>query len=416
MTNKINAPKVTFGNRLFNILLFLFCVQRTTTIFNQESIFYSIVPIVLALYCVIDAGSSFGKEIKKNRLYVIWQFLFTGFCFTSYLWSIAPATSNNNSFFVNIILMIPLSVYLSKHQNQKETLGLLVFYSLFVMLYSLLFGGLGMEASGDAMRLGNENMNANFFAIISVFSIYSLLTVVSSPKIIKFSLCLFFAIIILLSGSKKGFLMLLLGFFTLELTKRRKVRIFNIFLYLIVTIAIFLLLLRLPFVQETVGVRLMSLVDELLYDSGDSSSSERSDMITMGWFWILQEPIIGHGIDNFRYQFEVFSRYGSNTYSHNNYIEILHGVGIIGFILYYSLYYYIIKSLYRVKPYIFKYPILRFCVVFMAMLLFAEIALVTYNTRWAQLYILVVYSIINSYTNLILYTERNELKTNNRSF
>jgi O-antigen ligase len=203
--------------------------------------------------------------------------------------------------------------------------------------------------------------------------------------------------------------MLFLGYIVLELSKRRKVHIFSIVLYGALVLAALFFLFKLPIVQETVGARFVGLIDEMLYDSGDSSSSERSDMVTFGFLWFLEKPVIGHGIDNFRYQYEIFSTYGTNTYSHNNYIEMLHGIGIVGFVIYYSLYFYIIRQLLKFKHYLYKYTTLRYCAVFMCLLLFAEIALVTYNTRWIQVYLLIVFSIVSSYTNKIQIFEQNEL-------
>ena len=45
-----------------------------------------------------------------------------------------------------------------------------------------------------------------------------------------------------------------------------------------------------------------------------------------------EKPVFGHGIDQYRYS-------GSyTTYSHNNYTEILANFGVVGIVLFYSIY------------------------------------------------------------------------------
>ena len=60
-------------------------------------------------------------------------------------------------------------------------------------------------------------------------------------------------------------------------------------------------------------------------------------------FW--QKPILGHGIDSFRTLYGMLG--GMETYSHNNFIEMLVSGGVVGFIIYYSIYVYIFKAMWR---------------------------------------------------------------------
>src|SRR5690606_24792031 len=56
----------------------------------------------------------------------------------------------------------------------------------------------------------------------------------------------------------------------------------------------------------------------------------------------------GYGIDNYRYKFGI--DYGGYfAYSHNNFIEILVGTGILGIISFYLAKIFIIKDLYSIK-------------------------------------------------------------------
>ena len=61
---------------------------------------------------------------------------------------------------------------------------------------------------------------------------------------------------------------------------------------------------------------------------GDASIMYRVDMIREAAVLWPQAPVLGHGIGQYRYIS------GWDTYSHNNYLELLVGLGIVGFLLY----------------------------------------------------------------------------------
>ena len=93
-----------------------------------------------------------------------------------------------------------------------------------------------------------------------------------------------------------------------------------------------------PLLYENVGERLVFTVKTLLGTARpnelEMSILERSGMIRDGARLFLQRPLLGYGLDCFRFAS------GLGTYSHNNYVEILFGVGIPGIITYYSMYFF----------------------------------------------------------------------------
>jgi O-antigen ligase len=68
----------------------------------------------------------------------------------------------------------------------------------------------------------------------------------------------------------------------------------------------------------------------------DASAATRAEFVEFGFHWFLEKPIIGYGIDNYREL--LLDANGLYTYSHNNFIEILCSIGIIGFAVYYAIY------------------------------------------------------------------------------
>ncbi|WP_335341999.1 O-antigen ligase family protein [Bacillus alkalicola] len=92
-----------------------------------------------------------------------------------------------------------------------------------------------------------------------------------------------------------------------------------------------------------IKLRYLELYSSLLGDGGDGTT--RLNMIKWGFGWFLESPIWGYGIGNYRML--LFEVIGRESYAHNNFIELLVGVGIIGFILYYFMYFYVFYNLYQ---------------------------------------------------------------------
>ena len=59
-------------------------------------------------------------------------------------------------------------------------------------------------------------------------------------------------------------------------------------------------------------------------------------MIEIGFNKWMDSPIWGYGFDSFKYYNRLMT--GHFYYSHNNYIELLYDLGIIGFAIYYWFY------------------------------------------------------------------------------
>lgn len=79
----------------------------------------------------------------------------------------------------------------------------------------------------------------------------------------------------------------------------------------------------------------------------EASINIRSQMITFGLEMFKENPIWGYGIDNYKILYGV--SYYAEAYSHNNLIELLVGVGIVGAFLYYYSNLVVIKNLYFIN-------------------------------------------------------------------
>lgn len=106
----------------------------------------------------------------------------------------------------------------------------------------------------------------------------------------------------------------------------------------------------------------------------DTSTELREGYTNLAINIWLQSPLIGVGINNFA----VLNTLSQGSYSHNNYAELLAGVGIVGFLLYYY-------PLYRLVKKKCNNSIQRMLRIVVIVMLFLEVGGVTYSSFSIQI-------------------------------
>ena len=119
-------------------------------------------------------------------------------------------------------------------------------------------------------------------------------------------------------------------------------------------------------------------------------------MIEWGVEWFKEKPKLGYGIDSYKMLLGTKeTSFGiTGAYAHNNYIELIVDVGILGLVVYYYIYIYmIIKSFKYIKSrnllLILMLGILIACMV-------NEYGQVTYYYKFYQLVLLLIYIVIQN--------------------
>lgn len=103
----------------------------------------------------------------------------------------------------------------------------------------------------------------------------------------------------------------------------------------------------------------------------------------MGLEWFVKKPWFGYGLDGFRAMYaNVYGVSQTAYYAHNNFIELLVDLGLVGFVLYYLLYVFIfIKGLKALKS---KTKSSKFFFALFIALVVSEYARITYYVPQAQ--------------------------------
>ncbi len=259
----------------------------------------------------------------------------------------------------------------------------------YVLVLNVIHAPFNVFDQGRAMgTLGNANSLALAMVISILVSIMYLRKGKEISKIFyyfQYINMLLAIYMIILTASKKGILFgSVLIVIYLILTAKNPKELLKLGAMSVIVIVVFLNVFKTDELQNSltrIEKRFSAFEGQMQRSSSFGSTAERIHFIELGWSHFMDKPLFGHGIDNFRV-------YGG-TYSHNNYIEILFGVGLVGLLLYYSIFFFLLKKILNMEDNYLK--IILTLVIFN--LLMVNMAQVAYGAK-LQIYFLLFISII----------------------
>lgn len=274
---------------------------------------------------------------RRHRIintYSIWYGVFVIIGLSSALWASSlqhvfePAMS-----MVRILLVTNFAIirYATK-DDLIRMLEILIAVAVYLCIYILVNTPtyiIGYSRLGYFLDL-NPNTISMTTAYAALFCLYLLLSQ-HSKKIFYIGLLAVFTFVTLISGSKKGLLILIMGFFLIVFFKSKNYkRLLVICLSGLGVFGMYYMIMSIPELYNVIGSRIESM---MLYftqtNFADESTMERFRLIREGFRIFSDNPILGVGLNNFSY-FQV-----NSNYAHNNYVEILADLGIVGVLTYY---------------------------------------------------------------------------------
>jgi len=236
-------------------------------------------------------------------------------------------------------------------------------------------------------RIGVEIINANLLGLYmsnAVLCAITLMIALKKKKAITKLLLVFsivvFASFALLAGSKKAIAFILLGiiamvgFMSRGQSGNKKatiiligILVLGLFIWAVMTLDFF----------ATIRLRIEEMFMTFSGEKISRTDQNRARFINEGLNAFWQSPLFGNGTG---YSYQLF-----NTYSHNNFVEILMNYGVIGFALHYVPFLALIFKLYKKTKTKDIYSI--YFMVYAIILVFMGFALVSYYERVMQLVI-----------------------------
>lgn len=247
---------------------------------------------------------------------------------------------------------------------------------------------------GFATTQLNPNAVGMIFTICLVVSFYFALYCDEKRYYVITVMDLF---VILLTSSRKSLLAAVIGIVMLALMKvKRRNVILRIFAVLGLVVALYYLIMSVPELYRTIGVRFESMVKHLSGEGGDYSISLRQKFIENAQDMFFERPILGYGINNFVIQ--IGRRINISTYAHNNYYEILADLGIVGFAVFYGYYFYLLAN--TVKAWRkTDSSMAKMMLTLIAVIMICEYGLVSYYSVYMQMALCCVYMFVCAINN-----------------
>ncbi len=322
---------------------------------------------------------------------------FISFTLLSFVWAVnkSEPIQKTTTLFLIFLCLYPFYLYYSEARDTQRLLSALKWAGYLVAIYSVVVFGydnLTMAAESQFTRLENAFANVNGIAVTIALSclieFWDLMNKRNRWQVIMYLPSL---LVILATQSRKAFLFIILGFVCIIIQKNRgKHKPIESLLSVVVGILfvyffVFLLSKADAFhgVFERFERMLFSYTGE---GKADTSAIMRNKLVEVGIMSWKEEPFLGIGIGCSHHI--AVERLDIDLYLHNNYVEILSGGGIIGFVSYYWIYAYLIYSLivYRKN----NEDLSALLIPWILLILIMDYGMVSYYSKRQWLYILTI--------------------------
>lgn len=305
--------------------------------------------IIVFLYFLLSKAKISVMHFTQNaKNYVIWYSLMMVWCGISFLWS----EESNLNMIKNLVLFtyIPLMLtafcvceYLRRGNDGIRLLIAMITAEMLVGLRALIHTPLAELFTKFDTRLYGTGLGVNYnhfttqFALVFVVVLFM---AYNMNKMFYIPLPFLFANI-LVSGSRKVLLVSAIAFIILYLTQtdqktsllKRLKRI--LIIVVIISVPMWIIMTN-EFMYKLIGEKTLVVISGMLNIdlgvSSDASTDQRRELIVIAGD-VFQKNFF-HGVGY--YSFMNYNKW--HVYAHNNYMELLADLGIVGFVLYYSFY------------------------------------------------------------------------------
>jgi O-antigen ligase len=339
------AQPVRSAMRLTGVFIFLYIL--VPVLFGQNPKTETVVmPVALALAIVF-----FTEVVGLRRNFsvpapLVWFAAYLGFSMFQMVWS--PGSAGTLLLLVEIFV---LALVVANHEAYGGT-GPVVEYSLYLaVLCTFVYNLFSNEVPLDG-RIGSTLLNANAYAQVLMFGVLFALRQglrgsVGHRMGWRHSLALVVFVglslygIVALTGSRKGIIMTIVAgslvavYWVWQQPIRRR-------LLISILVAAALAAIGYALYQSPQTARISEISSFLQGENvTDTGLVKRGGMLEDAVDLWLQRPFTGWGLDQFR------NVSGWDTYSHDNYVELLANQGIVGCLLYLMIYVSALVSLAR---------------------------------------------------------------------
>lgn len=353
-----------------------------------------------AILFFISVSENQKKEILGVEFFHGYLLAFVAFCFLSALWAWdrQRAISMGMSMLKTGIITVLLFEYY-RHKSDVNGLidallwggylacGVIVLLYDPVKLIMILITG---------YRIDNTYLNANSTGLLASITVIVHMHLIMQEKKLQRRdwLLLFGVFLIAISGSKKALLFFVGGCFLLVAIRCIEVKMpwKKILLIMSGIMVVMIGILMLP-VFDHLRFRLESMITGLLGTGSESASTSlRIRYMRIGMEQFTKTPLLGIGMDS---SWELVEKIvGVPAYLHCNFVELLACGGIVGFVIYYSVYGYVFYNLYKYRKYTDQN--LALMLTLLILLFMMDLAMVSYYSKETYFYLIFLYMYVRN--------------------
>lgn len=378
--------------------LFEFCFAlNLVTIFAL----YDVAAVAPVAAMMMFAASLFIWVGRKKKTVVIpyntaWYTVFIIYNALTAIWaSYVPAVFLGAivKFLIILITVTSIAIYVDGPEELERILTLFIFSILINCCLELSAVPTASWFDG-AMGTHFSNFNANEMGFLTecaeMMAFYKAYNKNNKKYYILFLFFMFFTI--LTSSRKATAVALIAPVLIVMLTTRKKNKFLTLIIMLLAVVGVGYLIMTNEQLYHVIGQRFNSMLNYYSEDTirSDGSLATRNYFIEIAKGLFAESPILGKGMNTFANIVDL--EYGLfKAYAHNNYWQVLSELGIIGFIIYYSMYAFLVIKLAK-NIIINKSKISIIFLSFMVLLMLTEWGMVTVNSKTAQIIIAIAYT------------------------
>ena len=322
---------------VINIVLFLYIISLYFFTFlpglnNISNAVAAVFIFLVAMKMLIEK-----RKVIFNRFLFFYLF-FIIICIISYFYAIDQmiVLIMTRSLLLYFIFIVFLINYVDNYDKLITLLNYFIYAGLFAAIYLLINSEINnMQRLGGL--LGNINEIGIIIGISALFSLYFILFQKRYLYLLPAMVCV---VMVLDTGSRAALVLVIFSsvlLFYFNDKNSFKGRIKSITLVILLLFLFWYLLFNVPYFYQIAGQRVENTLKFIRNERvTEGSITIRIYMVRYGLELFKESPLIGYGINNYRVL--LGKDIGRITYAHNNYIELLVGLGILGAIIYYSIY------------------------------------------------------------------------------
>ena len=354
--------------------------------------------ILIALIALLSSQNPHDIFVIRIHPFQKFGFIFGLYCLTTAFWAMSPARAIEKGFSVLQIVFFFSFVYnyYVKDNNLDYLLSAIKIGAFLVVGYTILYYGgfsaISLASQVAEVRLNNSFSNVNEIGMLSALACILQINEIYKTKKIDWQCVLMIPAIFVIAATQSrtalfvlfvGIGMLLFFYFLTGPMSTKK--IIKYFLLALVAIALVFLVINSGIFSGTIG----------RIENGTTAQGNffynpytlRGKYKKIGWEYFKDNPIFGIGIGS---SWEMlFQTVGKHTYTHDNYIELLSSGGVVGFILYYSMYVYLISNIVTYRRTDPDNAIL--CIVLILIFLITDTTTVSYTSKERYLFLMFIF-------------------------